>query len=184
MVNKEDLIRRYEKLSNRELMDMIDHRHEYTALATTVAEEVLSKRDVTEKDVAGHKAAKVAGHYSTIDKNFIDDLSFGQKVFFFYFFWIDMIGIGFKGNFLRDGFELKYTQARYFEFMGLLSMVVTAFLMLSLDLDSIVQLILFGLSGMAFIYYDLTVRKPKRLEAHSRYRQQGHPDEIDDYSIK
>lgn len=181
MVNKDDLRKRYEKLSNGELMEMLDNPQGYTELAVSVAEEVFSKRDVTEKDVAQYRAQTVSDHYSTIDKNFIDDLGTGQKLFFFYFFWIDWIGIGFKGNFIRDGFELKYSHARYFELMGVLSMVVTVFLMLVLNLHSFFQFLLFGVAGLIFLYYDISVRKPKRLETHARYRAMGHPDEIDDY---
>ncbi len=180
MITKEGLEKRYEVMSNSELMEIIDHKFEYTDLAVSVAIQELAKRNVSEEDVAKHKNKIVLEFQTAVEKNFIDDLTIGQKLLFFYIFWLPWLTSAIRRNFASDGFVLKYRQAGHFALMGMISCFVSVFTMLLLDLHSIMVYIFFALLGGITLHYDLTVRRKKRLKVHDeQFSQVEDPDDSD-----
>ncbi|HAK11757.1 MAG TPA: hypothetical protein DCO78_07060, partial [Chitinophagaceae bacterium] len=85
-MTKEELQSTYSKLSNQELLEIIDRKFEYTELAITVAFEEISKRNISEEDISNYKTEQVEKAVKFVKKNIVDDLSLLQKNFFF-FIW-------------------------------------------------------------------------------------------------
>ncbi|AWH86120.1 hypothetical protein HYN59_13815 [Flavobacterium album] len=162
MVTKEDLEKRYLQLSNSELIDIIDRKFEYTELAVTIAIQELAKRNVDEQDVVKYKEKVFLEFRDEFQKNFVDDLSISQKLFFFYFFWIPFITIPLKNNFARDGFMLKRSQAGFFSTMGFAACFISIFLV---SVSSALTYAVFILLGFLTLQYDLLIRRKNRLQA-------------------
>ncbi|HCT22159.1 MAG TPA: hypothetical protein DIW54_01995 [Chitinophagaceae bacterium] len=122
-MTKEELQSTYSKLSNQELLEIIDRKFEYTELAITVAFEEISKRNISEEDISNYKTEQVEKAVKFVKKNIVDDLSLLQKNFFF-FIWIPIINFPFKNNFIDDGYVLKLKQAQYYSLTGFIFFVI------------------------------------------------------------
>ena len=123
MVLKEDLEKRYSKLSNQELMEIIENKFSYTELAVSVAFSEISKRKITEEDIKTYKDFQIIEAEKLIKKNIVEDLTLVQKILFF-IFWIPFIGFLLKRNFIEDEYILKLMQANYYAWFGFISCVL------------------------------------------------------------
>jgi len=133
MVTKEDLQITYAKLSNQELMKILDNKFDYTELAITVALEEMATRSISEEDIKQYKEGIIRSAEEYVKRNIVDDLTFFQKCFFFFLF----VASGpFKMNLREDGYILKLKQANYYNLLGLISSFLTVFISLKFDLPT------------------------------------------------
>ena len=163
MLTKEDLQKRYESLSNSDLLEIIDNKHQYTDMAVSVALSELAKRNVDEEEIAKYKENQIIDFADTIDRNYIDDLSVWQKVFFFIFF-IPIFHFAFKIGFRRDGYILKAQQANFYSITGFLSLLAINITIFSLGFNDTFIMLGWAAVFFATLYIDLNIRRKKRLE--------------------
>ncbi len=123
MTTKEELQEKYATLSTDKLMEIIDHKFDYTELAVTVAIQELSTRNVTEDEIKEYKDKQVEKLKTFVKRNIVDDLSLLQKNLFF-FIWIPLLTFAFKRNFAEDGYLLKLKQANYYSWAGFISFML------------------------------------------------------------
>ncbi|NCD71894.1 hypothetical protein [Mucilaginibacter agri] len=134
MVTKEDLQAKYATYSTAQLLDLIDHKFDYTELAVSIAIEELSKRNVSEEDIKEYKESKVENVATYIRKNIVDDLTLLQKNVF-YFLWVPFVRGAIKMNFHDDGSILKLKQANYYQFYGFIFFLIAGVISVKFDLD-------------------------------------------------
>jgi hypothetical protein len=134
MPTKEELQLRYSTYATENLLDIIDHKFDYTDLAVMLAIEELAKRNITEDDIKNYKAQKT--ETEVIRKNFVDGLSLLQKNLF-YFLWIPILNFAFKMNYRDDGYLLKLRQANYYSLCGFLGLGVSAIVSIYFELGDI-----------------------------------------------
>jgi hypothetical protein len=127
MITKEELLDKYSRYTTSELLEVIEHKHNYTDLAVVTAIEEIGRRKVTEDEIASHKLAQSKSQVENVKRNYVDRLSVWQKHFFF-FIWIPILTFPFKRNFVEDGYQMKLKQARYFSLLGFISILVATFL--------------------------------------------------------
>lgn len=153
MITKEDLEKKYLKLSNRELLDILDNKHQYTELAVIVALKELSKRNIDEKEIKSYKENQVKEAEIFIKKNIVDDLNFFQKNIFF-FLWLPFINFLFKRSFIDDGYILKLKQANYYSWFGFISCILSSIIKTRFETS---ELFFWGIWIFSFpiaFYYD------------------------------
>lgn len=127
MITKEELEKRYEKLSNKELLDIIDNKFRYTELAIVVALEEISKRKLNENDIKTYKSNKEKEFNSLVIKYIGDDLSFFQKIFFF-FIWLPFLNFPMRRVFFENNYVLKLKQANYYSWAGFIFCLLASFI--------------------------------------------------------
>jgi hypothetical protein len=126
MITKQDLQEKYAAYSLPELLEVVENKHNYTDLAVVVAIEEISKRNVTEEQIASAKEEQALEIKEMVKKNYVDRLSVSQKHIFFFLFWFPFLTAAIKLNFAEDGSQMKLKQARYFSWLGVISMVVAS----------------------------------------------------------
>jgi len=139
MITRESLQERYAKKPTEKLLEIMDHQHNYTELAVSVAEEELAKREVTEEEVQNYEAEQLHKIETYIEKNICDDLTLVQKNLF-YFIWVPILNFPFKMNFRQDGYLLKLKQANYYSLLGFLFFMVAGILSAIFDFSNITSL--------------------------------------------
>jgi hypothetical protein len=117
MITREDLQNKYAKLSNDELLEIVDNKGSYTELAVLVALEEIGKRNLSEADIKGYKDRQTTAMLGAIKRNVFDDLSLVQK-HLFYFVWFPLLNVAFRQNFWDDGYALKLKQSTYYSYCG------------------------------------------------------------------
>lgn len=152
-MTKEELEKTYEKLSNSELMDIIQDKFGYTEMAILVAMAEISKRNLNEEDIKQFKVEKEIEIRDYIFKNIADDLTFFQKCFFFYI-WIPFFNFPVKRNFIDGGFELKLKQASYYSWAGFIFLVLITGFSSNYQISTLTTLIIWMLTFVIAFLFD------------------------------
>lgn len=124
MITREDLEKRYTSLSNKELLEIVEDKFAYTELAIVIALEEISRRKLDENDIKKFKEGSLEKLQTLVDKCIFDDLTFLQKIMFF-FLWFPFLNFIFKRNFIENDFILKLKQANYYSWCGFIFCIVT-----------------------------------------------------------
>ncbi|ESU19197.1 hypothetical protein FCR2A7T_26200 [Flavobacterium cauense R2A-7] len=169
MVSKEDLEKRYAALSNKELLDILENKFSYTELALTVALEEISRRKLNENDIKAYKNAKVKEFNTFIRKNIIDDLSFFQKLFFF-FIWIPFLNFPIRRNFMDYGFVLKLKQASYYSWTGFIFCIAISIVSSNyFDFSNITFIIIWMICFIIAFIFDESFNRRSQIIKLQRY---------------
>jgi hypothetical protein len=134
MITREELQEKYATLSTDRLMEIIDHKFDYTELAVTVAIQELSSRNVTEDEIKGYKDKQIEKLNTFVKRNIIDDLTLLQKNLFF-FIWFPLLTYAFRRNFVEDGYLLKVRQAHYYSWAGFISFMLIGIIPAIFNID-------------------------------------------------
>jgi len=152
-MTKEELEKRYETLSNSELMDIIQDKFAYTEIAILVAMAEISKRNFNEEDIKQYKIEKEQEIRDYVIKNIADDLTFFQKNFFFYV-WIPFFNFPLKRTFMDGGFELKLKQANYYSWAGFIFLVLITGFSSNYQISTLTTLIIWMLTFVIAFLFD------------------------------
>ena len=152
-MTKEELEKTYEKLSNSELMDIIQDKFGYTEMAIIVAMAEISKRNINEEDIKQYKVEKQLEIRDYVFKNIADDLNFFQKNFFFYL-WIPFLNFPIKRTFIDGGFELKLKQASYYSWAGFIFLVLITGFSSNYQISTLTTLIIWMLTFIIAFLFD------------------------------
>ena len=123
----EELKETYSTLSTIELLEIVDNKFGYTALAISAALEELSIRKVSEQDIENYKNHVIENDVQFLKQNIVYDLNFFQKNLF-YFLWVPLLNFPFKQNFREDNLLLKLKQANYYSLLGFLFLMLSGFI--------------------------------------------------------
>ena len=168
MITKEELQEKYSSFSNSELLDIVQNKFSYTELAVIVAMEEIAKRNLNEEDIKKYKDEKEEEFIKIIDQNIFNDLSFLQKILFFYI-WLPFLNFPFKRNFMDDGFELKLKQANYYSWLGFVTFIFSSIIQSTKNYETVVFLMIWmAFFPIAFIFDEFfnrqsQIRKIKRI---------------------
>ncbi|KGO90833.1 hypothetical protein [Flavobacterium suncheonense] len=177
MVTKEELEKRYAELSNKELLDIIENKFSYTELAIAVALEEISKRKLDEDDIKAYKNTKIKEFNTFIQKNIVNDLSFFQKLIFF-FIWLPFLNFPLRRNFYEDGYVLKLKQACYYSWTGFIFCILASIIDSNFfDKEKIILLIIWMLSFIIAYFFDERFNRQNQIAKLQRYYSNPESDE-------
>ena len=132
---KSALAKRYTKLSNDQLLGMLENRHDYTPVALEVLQEEVNSRQISKEEVATYKFA-TAVNAAILRERSLVPLPIWQKVFYFFAFYIppylSLVIHAFGMNAEEDGYTTQARQRRFFRLAGFFSVVVIIIVCLSL----------------------------------------------------
>lgn len=159
-MTKEELEKKYETLSNSELMDIIQDKFSYTEMAILVAMSEVSKRNLNEDDIKQYKVEKEKEIRDFVIKNIADDLSFSKN--FFFYIWIPFFNFPLKRTFMDGGFELKLKQANYYSWFGFIFLVLITGFGSNYEISTLTTLIVWMLTFViAFLFDEFLTAKAK-----------------------
>lgn len=124
-INEEDLAKKYESLTNDELLELLDNKFRYTDVAVKTAIIELSKRNISEEDIKGYKTKLTNELEKDVLKLVYYDLKIYQKILF-YIFWLPIFNFAFKMNYRERGEYLKIKQANYYSLLGFVFCMVVS----------------------------------------------------------
>ena len=177
MITKEELELTYSKMSNQELLEILDSKFEHTELAVLIALKELANRNLTEEDIAAYKLEKVEMLNKYLQQNIIDDLNLVQKNFF-YFIWLPLITFPFKKKFVDDGCLLKLKKAHYYSLLGFLAFVIMCILNSIYDLSISLSFALLVALFIPSYFFDEFFNRQKQIERLHKYlREQKEREE-------
>jgi hypothetical protein len=133
MILREDIQKKYSGLSTGELLAIVREKEGYTEMAISVAQEELTKRNITDDQVREFDE-RVEEDNAVVLQKAREDLGIFQKCFF-YFIWVPLLHFPVKQNLREDGYFLKVRQAGYYSLAGFITFVITAFVSIALDLS-------------------------------------------------
>ena len=162
-MTQQELKEEYSKLSNQELLSIIDKKFDYTELAVTVAIQEMGNRNISESDIADYKTEQIRHAENFIKRNIIDDLTILQKNLFF-FLWLPLITFSFKRNFNEDGYLLKLKQANYYSLLGFISFVLVAIASTLFDLTNSFSIGLLILLFLPVYFFDEYFNRQQQIE--------------------
>jgi hypothetical protein len=125
MVTEEELQEQYAQMETDDLLSITANKSGYTDLAIAVALKELKSRKIPEKKI------KERGDviYEQANKLWMDnclfDLSFSQKLIYYFIMWVPRARYYYTNNFKQDGYFLKLNQANYYSFFGFLFFIGT-----------------------------------------------------------
>ena len=178
MITEEDLQKKYSKLSNNELMEIIDNKFSYTELALSVVFKEMSKRNISEGDVKIYKDKKIKEAENFIAKNIMDDLTFFQKNLFFYV-WFPFLNFLFKRSFIDGEYILKLKQANYYSLFGFIFFVIAIIIQFKANFSTYTFWIIWILSFPIAYYFDEYFNKQNQIRKLSRMFNQKEEKEDD-----
>lgn len=146
MPPKEELAKLYSTFSDRNLLDILNEKDQYTETALQAAAEEIRKRNLNETHFKDYSdtlvtEAKIAEHVASIELTFFEKLKF-------FFLWLlpFFIEVGVRMNLAEAGLKTKVKQSRVFSLLGFLTCTLAGFLgaiFSHSDLESISIWILF-----------------------------------------
>jgi hypothetical protein len=152
-MTREDLQKKYQTLSNSELLEIVNNKHHYTDTALLVAIEEFARRNVSENEIQELKEQEISNAETTLRKYILYDLTFFQKNFF-YFVWFPLLNFAVKQGLREDGFVLKVRQATYYSLFGFLMLMLDVFISVAFDLSTLPSLAIWILGFLPVYAYD------------------------------
>jgi hypothetical protein len=133
--DKTELAKRYANFSNDRLLEILYHKEDYTAEALEAVQAEINTRqigvDELETFAVEKKVEKIIN-----EENARVPLGLGAKLFFFFGWFIPVVGRTFSMNYREDGFTTKWWQSWFFRITGFVSVVVSVLLSIWLNLGS------------------------------------------------
>jgi hypothetical protein len=171
--DKNELAKRYANSSNDQLLDMLYHKEDYTPEAIEAVQLEISTRQIgvaeQETFAVQKKVIKIVN-----EENARVPLGLRAKLFFFFGWFIPVVGRAFSMNFREDGFATKFWQSRYFRIAGFVSVLVSGFLPVLLNLGSGSA---YGLWAILFgVAYALDPKKNATVVSESQDTKQKESD--------
>ena len=115
-MDKEELKRQCESLSNQELLAIVNNKMGYTVEIVTAVQIELRNRAIPKEEVKMHKK-QLAQQAKIITGNIVDDLSLADKVLFYVFFF-PQLNYFVRRSYRKQGYILKLRQGGYYSFLG------------------------------------------------------------------
>lgn len=157
---RDELIERYATFGTDRLLEMLDHRDEYTPEAIEVLKAELTKRHVTESEIRHYVAAFGAKNIETTRKAGIP-LMLWEKIFFF-FIWFSpgFLSLAFGMNYLEEGLATKLRQSRFFRIAGFLFLLLIGYFSIMMGFGKIIGItLLVSLFGLTYWLEAIIYRK-------------------------
>lgn len=143
MISEDELKDKYRSASVGELLNITDHPGEYIPEAIKAAQAELKRRRLDEEDIKNYKAQMIAEKQVRKLNAASLKLSFWHKMLFYFGSLLHtFLGHALKQNFKEDEAELKLQQASFFQWAGVIFIVVTLILSLWLHLGNIVATVI------------------------------------------
>jgi len=150
IMTRQELQEAYASYSTNQLLEILDNKFHYTELAVSVALEELGKRKPDENDIAAYKEEREAVLLQSIHYNYIEGLSIGQKILFFFLFIPFIRGI-IAQNFIDDGKILKLKQASYYSWTGFILLMLIVLISSLLIDHGVSSLAVFSIWFLSFL---------------------------------
>lgn len=158
----EELKKTYLKLSTVELLEIVDNKFDYTALAVSIALAELASREVSEQDINHYKDSQIEKAITFIKRNISDDLNLLQKNLF-YFIWFPLINFAFKQNFRDDNYILKLKQANYYSLIGFLVFISTGVLSAIFNYNNLISFAIWIVGFIPAYIFDEKFNREKQI---------------------
>jgi len=159
-MDKEELKRQCESLSNQELLAIVNNKMGYTVEIVTAVQIELRNRAIPKEEVKMHKK-QLAQQAKIITGNIVDDLSLADKVLFYVFFF-PQLNYFVRRSYRKQGYILKLRQGGYYSFLGFVFFMLV-FIGLR-RLSPINCLIIWGLSFLPAYVFDQYFYKQKTIQ--------------------
>jgi len=146
-----DLAERYAKFSNNQLLEILEHKDEYTTEAIIVLQDEIDKRKLGVHEIEQFTTEKKIKSIIAEEKASIS-LVLWEKIFFYFIWFLPVfINAAIGMNYLEDGMLTKLRQSRFFRLAGFVSMLALTFTELTLEpLDFIIII------SLLFIFFGMT----------------------------
>lgn len=172
MVTEESLQEQYTNMNTGGLFEIIANKSGYTELAVSVAMNELKKRKIPEAEIRERGAVihKKANKFWM--ENCLFDLSFSQKLAYYFILWMPRARVYYVENFRRNGYLLKNNQSNYYSVLGFASLMIT--LICSILSNSLFLLFSIWPSGFLLSYlYDINFNKQRQIENLQKIKDEG-----------
>ncbi len=159
MQTREELAKLYSTFSDRQLLDIINEKDQYTSIALIAATEEIQKRNLKEEHLASYVEtknleAKVAEHVASIELTFLEKL-----LYFVMWFLPFFIGIATRMNLAEAGLKTKVKQSKLFSTLGFLTLIPTGFVAVLLHLSDFGSIVIWLMFFVLTYYIEKKFRK-------------------------
>ncbi len=153
MPTQQELEEKYAQLTTAQLLIIVESGTDYTELAFEVAINELNRRQVSADEIQKYEEQKQHNLMVTIQKYTVDELTFWQKVLF-YFIFVPLLASPFKLNYRQDGYALKLKQANYYNLCGFIGLMLAIFLSVLSNLNSFQAVVVWVTLFMPGYFFD------------------------------
>lgn len=172
MVTEKSLKEQYAKINTDDLLHIVANKSGYTELAISVAIKELKSRNISENEITKQGIVIHERENKYWMENCLFDLSFFQKLAYYFILWMSRARYSYSDNFKQEGYLLKVNQSNYYSVLGLLFLIVTFICVIY----SNSLLLLFGIwpSGFLLSYlYDINYNKQKQIRNIQKIKDEG-----------
>jgi hypothetical protein len=133
MSSRKALIRKYSSYSNDKLLEILKVHYEYSQDQLNAAKKVIEERGISVEEV--HRFNSDHIRQEILEKVAIIPMTFWEKTLFFFTWIIPFLFARFLGvNYRENGLIMKSKQRVYFSIVGIVSIILIAFLFDFFDL--------------------------------------------------
>ena len=158
-----DLAERYAKLSNNQLLEILEHKDEYTTEAIMVLQNEIDKRKLSEYEIEQFATEKKVKSIIAEEKALVSLVLWEKLFFYLTWFLPGFISAALGMNYWEDGMLTKLRQSRFFRIAGFVSLVL-AFIELSMGFSDFIIYSLLFIFFWVSNWIDKVVRNRKRLK--------------------
>jgi hypothetical protein len=180
MTDNNELKERYSKLSDKELLEIIDNKFDYTEEAFQIAINILSQRNISTEVLKEYKEEQIESFIENIHLN-LEELQILPK-FLFFIFCIPFLTIPFRRNYDDDGFVLKSRQASYYSYFGFISIFPIAFLSDIFTFENLGSFIIWMFVFLFALFFDNFFNKKRLINRINRKMGNQHQNEEENES--
>jgi hypothetical protein len=172
MVTEESLQEQYAKMETDDLLRITANKSGYTELAISVAIEELKKRGITEDQI--RKTGEIIHEQANKlwMENCLFDLSFLQKMAYYFILWMPRLRIYFTKNFKQNGYLLKNDQSNYYSLLGFLFLIIT-FIFSVLFNSSFLPVSLWPIGFLLSYLFDINFNKQRQIKNLQKIKDEG-----------
>ena len=171
-MTEESLQEQYAKMKTTDLLGITANKSGYTELAISIAINELKNREIPEDQIRKSGAAIHEQENKFWMENCLFDLSFSQKLAYYFILWIPRVRVYFIKYFKKNGYLLKNNQSNYYSILGFLFLMIT---FISSELSNSVFL-LFSVWPLGFLLsylYDINFNKERQLDNLKKIKDEG-----------
>ena len=175
-MNKEELRKQCESLSNQQLIAIVDNKIRYNVQIVTAAQIELESRAISKEEVKTHKR-QLTQQARIITGNIVDELGLPDKILFFIIFF-PRLNYFVRRSYRKQNYVLKLRQAGYYSLLGFVSCILIFSVGLQ-RLSPVDCFIIWGLSFLpvyAFDHYYYKQKTIERLRMRAANPEEGETD--------
>ena len=163
MRTKDELAKHYATLTDRQLLDILNEKDQYTDIAIQAALGEMQKREIEPEQVEEYYEV-LASEKEVMDQIALIELTLIEKVKFYFLWLLPFMGSAIRMNYAEQGLKTKVKQSKVFSIMGFLMVFPAAILEFTNDYESAISI------GLWILLFIPTYKIEKIIRAASNNR--------------